>query len=127
MTRTHEKVSDAPEGEAGCLEPDGAADLVQRALRVLGGRWKLAIIFRLFRTKVLRFSELEREITGISQKMLVQHLRALERDGVVRRTVHATVPPRVEYSLTASGEALRPALKLLREWAREVGGETGRS
>ena len=64
-----------------------------------------------------RFSELQRMITGISQKMLTQTLRSLERDGLLTRTVYAEVPPRVEYALTALGETLIEPLALLREWA----------
>lgn len=118
MTRTHQKVSRRPEVENPCLAPGGAADIVQDALGILGGRWKLSIIFQLFKTPVLRFSELERAIEGVSQKMLVQHLRGLEQDGIVNRTVHPEVPPRVDYALTATGQALRPALQALLDWSR---------
>ena len=76
---------------------------MQRAVSAIDGRWKLAILFRLFERPVLRFSELERDIGGISQKMLAQHLRELERDGLVCRTVHAVVPPQVDYRLTEAG------------------------
>ena len=75
------------------------------------------ILFHLFEGKVLRFSELERAIASISQKMLIQQLRQLENDGVVRRTVHHQVPPKVEYGLTDWGEALCPALDELLKWA----------
>jgi DNA-binding HxlR family transcriptional regulator len=91
--------------------------LVQRALQVLDGRWKLEILFRLFETPVLRFSELERAIEGVSQKMLAQRMRELERAGVVCRTVYAEVPPRVDYRLTPSGYALMPVLRTLRDWS----------
>lgn len=115
MGRTHPKVSyllGAP-----CLQPEGASAQVETALHALEGRWKLAIVFRLFGLDDLRFSELERSMPGISQKVLAQRLRELERDGIVARTVHPEVPPRVEYRLTERGRALRPALALLREWA----------
>ena len=94
-----------------------AADQVERALKFLEGRWKLVILFRLFGGKLLRFSELEREIPAISQKMLIQQLRQLEKDGIVRRTVHQQVPPKVEYSLTDWGQSLCPALDALLKWA----------
>ena len=94
-----------------------AADRVERALKVLEGRWKLVILFRLFGGKLLRFSELEREIPAISQKMLIQQLRQLEKDGIVRRIVHQQVPPKVEYCLTDWGQALCPALDALLKWA----------
>ena len=86
-------------------------------LRILEGRWKLVILFHLFDGSVLRFSELERAIPSISQKMLIQQLRQLERDGVVRRIVHHQVPPKVEYALTDWGQALCPALDEMLKWA----------
>lgn len=97
--------------------PDSAAGSVQNLLRVLEGRWKLVILFQLFGGKVLRFSELERAIPGISQKMLIQQLRQLEKDNVVERIVYHEVPPRVEYRLTDWGQALCPALDALLVWA----------
>ena len=84
---------------------------------MLEGRWKLVILFHLFGGKVLRFSDLERAIPAISQKMLIQQLRQLERDGIVTRIVHHQVPPRVEYRLTAWGQSLCPALDALLQWA----------
>lgn len=90
---------------------------IQNVLRILEGRWKLVILFHLFGGKRLRFSELERAIPGISQKMLIQQLRQMETDGVVTRIVHHEVPPRVEYHLTDWGQALCPALDALLMWA----------
>ena len=78
----------------------------------------MAILYHLFSApEALRFSELERAIPEVSQKMLIQQLRGLERDGIVRRTVYPQVPPKVEYRLTDVGQALRPALHVLLEWA----------
>ena len=90
--------------------PATAAIEVEHAFKMLEGRWKLVILFQLFGGKVLRFSELERAIPAISQKMLIQQLRQMESDGVVSRTVHHQVPPRVEYGLTDWGQTLCPAL-----------------
>jgi DNA-binding HxlR family transcriptional regulator len=90
---------------------------VEEALKFLEGRWKLIILFRLFGGHVLRFSELERGIPGISQKMLIQQLRQMEKDGIVGRVVHQQVPPKVEYRLTPWGQALCPALDALLQWA----------
>ncbi|WP_233559779.1 winged helix-turn-helix transcriptional regulator [Oleomonas cavernae] len=103
-----------------------AAEGVEQAFRILEGRWKLLILFHLFGGKLLRFSELERAIPAISQKMLIQQLRQMEGDGVVRRIVHHQVPPRVEYGLTDWGQALCPALDALLTWAalRENGPDT---
>src|SRR5438445_8419901 len=115
MTRTHEKVRYTPKGKRYTAVT--AAHGIEDALRVLEGRWKLIILFHLFGGKVLRFSDLERAIPAISQKMLIQQLRQMEADGVVRRIVHHQVPPKVEYSLTAWGQALCPALDALLNWA----------
>jgi DNA-binding HxlR family transcriptional regulator len=97
--------------------PASAAAGIEHAIRMLEGRWKLVILFHLFVGKTLRFSDLERAIAGISQKMLTQQLRQLEGDGVVTRTVHAEVPPKVEYHLTEWGQSLCPALDRLLTWA----------
>ncbi len=94
-----------------------AASGVEAAFRMLEGRWKMIIIFHLFDRAVLRFSELERAIHGISQKMLIQQLRELERDSIVERTIYPQVPPKVEYRLTDWGRAMCPALDSLLEWA----------
>lgn len=117
MARTHEKVRYPPKGKHEEMTAAIAADRVERALKFLEGRWKLVILFRLFGGKLLRFSDLEREIPAISQKMLIQQLRQLEKDGIVRRIVHQQVPPKVEYCLTDWGQALCPALDALLKWA----------
>jgi DNA-binding HxlR family transcriptional regulator len=117
MTRTHEKVSHSPESERAALTPASAAQAVEDALKLLEGRWKLEIMFRLFGGKVLRFSDLERAIPAISQKMLSQQLRQLEADGIVQRSVYAQVPPKVEYRLSEWGQALCPVLDTLLQWA----------
>ncbi|MFG6110655.1 winged helix-turn-helix transcriptional regulator [Stenotrophomonas nematodicola] len=99
--------------------PETAASDVAAALDVLDGRWKLLILFHLFDGKIQRYSDLERLIPAISQKMLAQQLRALEADGIVERTVYPQVPPRVEYRLTAWGQALCPALDALLLWREQ--------
>ena len=96
--------------------PETAAADVAAAMKVLEGRWKLILLFHLFGGQVRRYSELEKSIPGISQKMLAQQLRALEADGLVRRTVYPEVPPKVEYQLTDWGQALRPVLDALLSW-----------
>ena len=93
-----------------------AADL-EKALRLLEGRWKLVILFHLFGAKIMRFSDLERAIPAITQKMLGQQLKAMEADGIVLRTAYPQVPPKVEYSLTSWGQSLCPALDAILEWA----------
>ena len=115
MARTHKRVRYLQKGKAYTLVT--AARDVEQAFKVLEGRWKLLILFHLFGGKILRFSELERAIPAISQKMLIQQLRQMERDGMVRRLVHHQVPPKVEYALTDWGQALCPALDALLKWA----------
>ena len=117
MTRTDKKVRYSPESKDRGHTPVSAADGVEQALKILEGRWKLVILFHLFGGKLLRFSELERAIPAISQKMLIQQLRQMESDGIVRRIVHHQVPPKVEYGLTGWGQALCPALDAMLKWA----------
>ena len=117
MARTHKKVGYSPTGKVEDVTPAMAADGVEEALKILEGRWKMLILFHLFARPVLRFSELERAIQAVSQKMLIQQLRELERDGIVQRTIYPQVPPKVEYALTKLGRELCPALDALLEWA----------
>ena len=119
MGRTNKKVGYSPTGKLEDVTPDMAASGVERAFRMLEGRWKMVILFHLFANPVLRFSELERAIPKVSQKMLIQQLRDLEGDGIVTRTIHPQVPPKVEYELTSWGRAMCPALDALLEWAAQ--------
>ncbi|UOP05214.1 winged helix-turn-helix transcriptional regulator [Conchiformibius kuhniae] len=90
---------------------------VCQALRMLEGKWKIVIIFRLMEAgQPVRFSELARQIDGISQKMLIQQLKSLEQDGLLQRTVYPQVPPRVEYALSEWGWDLSDAVKALIVW-----------
>jgi DNA-binding HxlR family transcriptional regulator len=116
MARPPEKARLSSESRNDELTPASAARGVGDALTILEGRWKLLILFHLFGGKVLRFSDLEQVIAAISQKMLIQQLRQLEADGVVRRIVHHQLPPKVEYCLTNWGQALGPALDALLKW-----------
>jgi DNA-binding HxlR family transcriptional regulator len=97
--------------------PASAAAGIEHAIGMLEGRWKLVILFQLFGGKTRRFSDLERAISGISQKMLTQQLRQLEQDRIVTRIVYPSVPPKVEYHLTEWGQSLCPALDRLLTWA----------
>jgi len=81
---------------------------------IIGGKWKPMILFYL-EGGTQRFGELRKMIPGMTKKMLTQHLRELERDGI-HREVYAVVPPKVEYSLTKHGESLKPILKLMSAW-----------
>lgn len=94
-----------------------AAQGVEEALRMLEGRWKFLILFQLFGGNVMRFSDLERAIPAVTQKMLAQQLRQLEKDGIVQRTVYPVIPPKVEYTLTPWGQSLCPVLDAILKWA----------
>jgi len=84
-------------------------------LAVIGGRWKVVILYQLFQG-IKRFSELQRAIKGVTQKVLTQQLRELERDGIVGRTVYPQVPPKVEYQLTPLGRTLAPVVEAMCQW-----------
>ncbi|WP_101926734.1 MULTISPECIES: winged helix-turn-helix transcriptional regulator [Luteimonas] len=99
--------------------PETAARDVETVLRLLEGRWKLELLFHLFGGQVQRYSDLERRVPGISQKMLAQQLRQLEADGLVTRTVYPQVPPKVDYRLTPWGQALCPALDAMLHWSTQ--------
>lgn len=99
--------------------PESAASGVEQVIQLLEGRWKLIILFHLFDGKVQRYSDFEKLIPGISQKMLAQQLRQLEADGIVLRMVYPQVPPKVEYRLTEWGQALCPALDAMLKWAEK--------
>jgi DNA-binding HxlR family transcriptional regulator len=88
---------------------------VKLTASIIGGKWKPSLLFHL-EGRTRRFCELQRLIPRLTKKMLTQHLRELERDGIVHRKVYAEVPPRVEYSLTRHGESLKPILKLMSAW-----------
>lgn len=104
-----------------CEDPEQQlvwAAATSETLRVLEGKWKIVIIVQLFAAKgPLRFSELERRVEGVNQKMLIQQLRQLEKDRIVTRKIYPEVPPKVEYTLSEMGIALGPSLEALIDWA----------
>lgn len=91
---------------------------VQITLQVIGGKWKPAILWSMYRGTI-RFGELKRAIPGITQKMLTQQLRELEADGIVWRKVYAEVPPRVEYGITDYGQSLYDTLNAMARWGEK--------
>ena len=95
------------DGKSGCP--------VESALAIIGGRWKGVVLYWLS-TRKMRFGELRRLLPNCTQRMLTLQLRELEQDGLVKRTVFAEVPPRVEYELTPFGKSLEPILLGLKEW-----------
>ncbi|MDG9730460.1 helix-turn-helix domain-containing protein [Ignatzschineria sp. RMDPL8A] len=88
---------------------------VEVTLSLMGSRWKVLIVRELL-IDTRRFSELKRALSGISQKVLTEHLRDLEKTGLVDRTVYPEVPPKVEYSLTTLGKSLEPIHQALYDW-----------
>ena len=94
--------------------PDGP---VATAVQLIGNKWKLLILRNLL-VRPWRFNEMLRSIPGISQKVLTDNLRALERDDLITRTVYPEVPPRVEYALSELGETMRPIISALETWGR---------
>ncbi|MFE2434759.1 winged helix-turn-helix transcriptional regulator [Streptomyces sp. NPDC059409] len=110
--------------------PDGHVCGIDTAMEVIGGKWKVLILWALHEHPCRRFGELRRLLPGITEKVLASHLRELEADGVVHRVSYDEVPPRVEYSLTEDGKRLNDALQPLAAWGRERpatrgGGEAG--
>jgi len=91
---------------------------LEASLDVIGGKWKVLILWHLY-PHARRFGELRRLVRGISEKMLIQQLRELEADGVVRRKIFREVPPKVEYSLTTFGVSLNKALAPLCTWGNK--------
>ncbi|MBT2756728.1 helix-turn-helix transcriptional regulator [Mesobacillus foraminis] len=87
-------------------------------LSVIGGKWKMLILWHLGREGTKRFGELKSLMPGITQRMLVNQLRELEEDRIVERKVYPVVPPKVEYSLTEQGESLMPILDSMYEWGK---------
>lgn len=88
---------------------------IETVIQVVGGKWKPLILWHLM-DSTKRFSELEKLIPEVTQKMLAQHLRELENDRLVARTIYASVPPKVEYSLSDYGKSLIPVLETMCKW-----------
>ena len=88
---------------------------VATTVQLIGNKWKLLILRNLI-ARPWRFNEMLRSIPGISQKVLTDNLRAMEKDEIITRTVYPEVPPRVEYALSDLGESMRPIIKSMEEW-----------
>ena len=88
---------------------------VATTVQVIGSKWKLLIMRNLL-VRPWRFNELQKNLEGISQKVLTDSLRSMEADGVITRTVYPEVPPRVEYALSPLGETMRPILDAMQAW-----------
>ena len=91
---------------------------VATTVQLIGNKWKLLIIRNLL-DRPWRFNELQRNLEGISQKVLTDSLRSMEADGIITRTVYPEVPPRVEYALSELGESLKPILDAMKAWGED--------
>ena len=91
---------------------------VATTVSLIGSKWKLLIMRNLL-ARPWRFNELQKNLEGISQKVLTDSLRSMEADGIITRTVFPEVPPRVEYALSKLGESMRPIIKSMEEWGLE--------
>ena len=91
---------------------------VETTLMLISDRWKVLILRDLF-TGTKRFGELKKSLTGVSQKVLTSNLKAMEADGLLTRKAYAEVPPRVEYTLTETGESLRPVIAAMFDWGMD--------
>ena len=94
---------------------NGLHDEIRKSLAIFGGKWKLEILW-LLTQRMHRFNELRRAVPGVTQHMLTMQLRELESDGLVRRTVYAEIPPRVEYEITEEAMRLRPVFEAIIEF-----------
>jgi DNA-binding HxlR family transcriptional regulator len=101
------------------MSKPGPVERVEEVMGIIAGKWKPAIIYALVMEGTLRFTELRRRIPKVTQRMLTQQLRDLERHGLVERVHHPEIPPRVEYSATPLGLSLHPIFKAVCDWAGE--------
>ena len=101
--------------EANARAAAGRKCPIETVIQLLGGKWKPLILWHLL-DSTRRFSELEKLIPEVTQKMLAQHLRELEADNLVTRTIYPSVPPKVEYSLSEYGKTMVPVLKEMCAW-----------
>jgi|GEM_PF-665761 len=111
----HPRFMDCPSGAEKERNAE-VADIIERVLAMIGGKWKVLIVFHLGTIGMLRFGELRKMIPGVTQKMLTAALREMERDGLVERKVYAEVPPRVEYRLTDEGGDLKDVYVAVAGW-----------
>ena len=96
---------------------------VATTVELIGIKWKLMIIINLL-VRPWRFNDLRKVLEGISQKVLTDSLRSMEKDGIITRTVYPEVPPKVEYALSELGESLRPVIKAMEQWGNNYKAKT---
>jgi DNA-binding HxlR family transcriptional regulator len=110
-TNKRVRIDDRAEDQA-----EGACAAVDQVVALLGNRWPLLVLGALRRHGALRYNELQRAVEGISQRMLTLTLKRLEANGLVKRTIFATVPPRVDYELAPLGQTLVAPVRALLDW-----------
>lgn len=94
---------------------------IENTLKLINGKWKSVIIYRLLEYGVCRFSALQKLIPGCSKRMLALQLKELEKDGIVNKKTYGTVPPKTEYSLTDFGKTLQPVVESMNQWGKKIG------
>lgn len=99
-----------------CYLKDFGYEKFEKVVNMIGGKWKLRIIYVLAFHEMLRYGELKRSLSPITHKMLTTQLKELEKDGLVNRKEYQQVPPKVEYSLTQMGRDLKPVVKEIYNW-----------
>jgi DNA-binding HxlR family transcriptional regulator len=99
--------------------PDEGKCSISYTLSVVGGRWKWLILYKLYQNKVLRYSDIKKNIPSITHKMLSQHLKDLQNANLINRKDYSQIPPKVEYSLTEKGVTLIPILELMSKWGEK--------
>ena len=97
---------------------DASIEPIVNALRIIGGKWKIAILYQL-NDNPCRFGKLKKTLHPITQQMLTKQLRELEKDGLISRRVYKVIPPKVEYSLTQYGLSIKPVIGSLCKWVSE--------
>lgn len=103
-------------GTESCYIKDTGYENFEKVVNMIGGKWKLRIIYVLAFYEVLRYGELKRLLSPITHKMLTAQLKELEKDGLVNRKEYQQIPPKVEYSLTQMGKDLKPTVREIHNW-----------
>lgn len=99
-----------------CYLKDTGYEKFEKVVNMIGGKWKLRIIYVLAFYEVLRYGELKRLLSPVTHKMLTAQLKELEKDGLVNRKEYHQIPPKVEYSLTQMGKDLKPTVREIHNW-----------
>lgn len=101
------------------LENNTTSCPIEHTLKLIGGKWKLIILWHLNEKNIMRYGELKRELHNITHKMLSQQLKELQSNGFINRNEYYQIPPKVEYSLTDHGKSMIPILKSIASWGND--------